>query len=147
MSNRTLTDEQRCEIVRYRMENARKTFKEVKIHRENGFYNTAVNRMYYACYYAATAMLISMGIEVKSHDGVRLNLGKHVVITGLLSSEQGRFYSRLFSKRSTGDYDDFVNHTLATVDDLLPQAERFINTLLTQLEDWLEKHSPQQNTP
>ena len=29
-------------------------------------------------------MLISMGIEVKSHDGVRLNLGKHVVMQGLL---------------------------------------------------------------
>lgn len=137
MSNRTLTDEQRREIVRYRMENALKMLSEVESHRENGFYNTAVNRMYYACYYAATAKLISMGIEVKSHDGVRLNLGKHVVMPGLLPTELGRFYSRLFSKRSTGDYDDFVNHTLATVDELLPQARLFINTLISQLEEWL----------
>ena len=55
MSNRTLTDEQRRDIVRYRMESAQKMLSEVESHRENGFYNTAVNRMYYACYYAATA--------------------------------------------------------------------------------------------
>ena len=85
MSNRTLTDEQRRDIVRYRIESAQKMLSEVESHRENGFYNTAVNRMYYACYYAATAKFISMGIEVKSHDGVRLNLGKHVVMAGHLS--------------------------------------------------------------
>lgn len=137
MSNRTLTEEQRRDIVRYRMDNARKMLEEVKSHRSNGFYNTAVNRMYYACYYAATAMLISMGIEVKSHDGVRLNLGRHIVLEGRLSPELGRFYSRLFSKRSTGDYDDFINHTLTTVDELLPQACLFVNTLGEQLDDWL----------
>lgn len=137
MSNQMLTDEQRRDIVRYRIENAQKTLSEVESHRENGFYNTAVNRMYYACYYAATAMLISMCIEVKSHDGVRLNLGKHVVMEGHLSPELGRFYSRLFSKRSTGDYDDFINHTLETVDELLPQARKFIETLISQLNEWL----------
>lgn len=135
MSKRTLTDDQRRDIVHYRIENAQKMLFEVESHRENGFYNTAINRMYYACYYAATAMLVSLGVEVKSHDGVRLNLGKHVVMQGLLSPELGRFYSRLFSKHSTGDYDDFVNHTLETVDELLPQARLFVETLVSQLKE------------
>ena len=139
MSDVTLTEEQRRDIVRYRMESARKMLEEVESHRQNGFYNMAVNRMYYACYYAATAMLISLGINVKSHDGVRLKLGKEIVMEGRLSPELGRFYSRLFSKRSTGDYDDFVNHTLTTVDELLPQAQLFINTLLAQLKHWLKE--------
>jgi len=66
----TLTKEQRIAIVQYRMENANNTLKEVESHIQNGFYNTAVNRMYYACYYAASAMLIAKGVETKSHDGV-----------------------------------------------------------------------------
>ena len=41
--------------------------------------------------------------------------------------------------RSTGDYDDFINHTLDTVDELLPQARQFIGTLISQLEEWLRK--------
>ncbi|MBQ8969440.1 MAG: HEPN domain-containing protein [Bacteroidaceae bacterium] len=62
---KTLTDEQRISIVRYRIENAQKTLAEVASHRDNGFYNTAVNRMYYACYYAASAILIANAIETK----------------------------------------------------------------------------------
>ena len=52
-----LNDRERIEVVRYRIENAYRTIDEVQSHIENGFYNTAVNRMYYACYYAASAIL------------------------------------------------------------------------------------------
>ena len=118
-----LTDEQRVDIVKYRLENAFNTLSEVESHRKNGFYNTAVNRMYYACYYAARAILTAYHIEAKSHEGVRQQLGLNFVLMGKISEEQGRFYSRLFSKRTTGDYDDFINHTLETVDELYPQAQ------------------------
>ncbi|WP_028904406.1 HEPN domain-containing protein [Prevotella sp. P6B4] len=135
--NKTLTEKQRISIVRYRMENAESTFAEVETHRANGFYNTAVNRLYYACYYAATAILIANGIEVKSHDGVRMNLGKYIVQEGILSPELGRYFSRLFSKRSTGDYDDFFNHSAETVDELMPDAKLFIQTIKDWTDKWL----------
>ena len=106
-----LTNEQRIDIVKYRLENALDTLEEVKSHRQKGFYNTAVNRMYYACYYAARVFLTAHHIEAKTHEGVRQQLGLNFVLTGKISQEQGRFYSRLFSKRTTGDYDDFINPT------------------------------------
>ena len=134
---KTLTDEQRVTIVLYRMENARKTLEEVPVHRENGFYNTAINRMYYACYYAANALLVAHGIEAKSHDGVRQQLGKQFVLTGLLSSDLGKFYSRLFAKRTTADYEDFINHTAETVDEMFPEAQLFICTLGNLVDAWL----------
>jgi uncharacterized protein (UPF0332 family) len=112
---------------------------EVETHRANGFYNTAVNRLYYACYYAAVAILIANGIEVKSHDGVRMNLGKYIVQGGMLTPELGRYFSRLFSKRSTGDYDDFFNHTVETVDELMPDAKLFIQTIKDWIANWLTK--------
>lgn len=134
---KTLTEEQRRDIVQYRMESAHSTLEEVESHRQNGFYNTAVNRMYYACYYAATALLIADGITVKSHDGVRQKFGMHIILTGRMPTSMGRFYSRLFSKRSTGDYDDFVNHTIETVDELLPQARLFIETAQRLTDLWM----------
>lgn len=139
-----LTDEQRADIVKYRIENARNTLVEVKSHRDNGFYNTAVNRMYYACYYAARAILTAYCIEAKSHEGVRQQLGLNFVLTGKISQEQGRFYSRLFSKRTTGDYDDFINHTLETVDELYPLAQAFVNTIAELLSVWFEEQSQNQ---
>ena len=137
--NKTLTQKQRISIVRYRIESAENTLAEVETHRTNGFYNTAVNRLYYACYYAATAILIANGIEVKSHDGVRMNLGKYIVQEGILTPELGRYFSRLFSKRSTGDYDDFFNHSIETVDELMPDAKLFIQTIKDWIELWLKE--------
>lgn len=139
-----LTEEQRADIVKYRLENAFNTLSEVESHRENGFYNTAVNRLYYACYYAARAILTAYHIETKSHEGVRQQLGLNFVLTGKISEEQGRFYSRLFSKRTTGDYDDFINHTLETVDELYPQAQAFVNTIADLLRVWFEEQSQNQ---
>lgn len=138
---RTLTLEERINIVKYRMQNAHDTIDEVRVHNEHGFYNTAVNRIYYACYYAASALLIAHGIEVKSHDGVRQKIGQHFVRNGLLAAEQGRFYSRAFSKRSTGDYEDFITHTAATVEDLLPDAELLIDTIQSLIDKWLTENT------
>ena len=76
---KTLSLEDRISIVQYRMQNAHDTLNEVAVHKEHGFYNTAVNRIYYACYYAASALLIANGIEVKSHDGVRQKIGQQAI--------------------------------------------------------------------
>ncbi len=124
-----MTDKERAEIVAYRMENASNTLKEVMDHCENGYYNTAVNRLYYACYYATSALLVANGIITKSHNGVRQQLGKEFVLTGKLSPEMGRFYSYAFSKRSAGDYEDFINHTEDTVREMYPKALEFIDAI------------------
>lgn len=134
---KTLSLEDRISIVEYRMQNAHDTLNEVMVHKEHGFYNTAVNRVYYACYYAASALLIANGVEVKSHDGVRQKIGQHFVLNGLLSPEMGRFYSRAFTKRSTGDYEDFITHDAHTVDGLLPDAIAFVDTIQGLVKQWL----------
>ncbi len=132
-----LTEQNRIDIVRYRIENANQTLAEVETHKANGYYNTAVNRMYYACYYAASALLIAYGIETKSHDGVRQQLGKQMVLTGKLPTELGKFYSQLFSKRTAADYEDFICQDLETVEELLPTAQLFVKTIEQMTNDWL----------
>ena len=54
-----MNDLDRNEIVKYRISKAQETFREVEKHIENELWNTAINRLYYACYYAVTALLIS----------------------------------------------------------------------------------------
>ena len=66
-----------------------------------------------------------------------MNLGKHIVQEDILSPELGRFFSRLFSKRSTGDYDDFFNHNIETVDELMPDAKLFVQTIKEWTDKWL----------
>ncbi len=133
-----MTNDERKDIVLYRLENARTTLAEVQSHIENGFYNTAVNRMYYACYYAVSALLVANGIQVKSHEGVRQQLGLHFVLTGKIPKEQGQFYSILFSKRTAGDYEDFLTHNKETADSLYPHCEEFISQISLLVDECLK---------
>ena len=66
-----------------------------------------------------------------------MNLGKNIVQEGILTPEQGRYFSRLFSKRSTGDYDDFFNHNIETVDELMPDAKLFVQSVKNWIDNWL----------
>ena len=134
-----MTNEERKDIVIYRMDNAISTLSEIKEHISNGFYNTAVNRMYYACFYAVSALLIAHQIEVKSHDGTRQKFGQHFVLTGIVPKEAGKFYRMIFEKRSAGDYEDFITHDLKTAETLYPETKLFINRIKELIDSWLAK--------
>lgn len=117
-----LTDQERIDIVRYRIDNAQSTLAEVNVHIQNRFYNTAVNRMYYACYYAASALLIANGVTTKSHDGVKQMFGLHFIKTGVLPRHLSSIYSTLFKRRLSGDYDDMFDNTLESVTEIYPKS-------------------------
>ena len=58
-----MNKQERTELVKYRIAKARETFDEVKLHIENELWETAINRLYYACYYAVIALLIDKEIQ------------------------------------------------------------------------------------
>ncbi len=124
-----LTSENREAIVSYRMERAYETLKEADYNTAGGYYNASVNRLYYACYYAASALLLNHEIEAHTHNGVKTQLSMHFVRTGQLSIEHGATFSLLFEKRQAGDYSDFAYCDLALVNMLRPRAEAFVNAI------------------
>lgn len=107
-------------IVAYRKEKAYATLKEVDDMVATSHWNLAIQRMYYACFYMASALLVSKGLNVHTHNGVIGQLGLHFVSKGLLTKEEGRLYSRLLQNRITGDYNDFFDFTS---EDVLPFLE------------------------
>ena len=50
-----LTEQERFDLMIYRLQRAHETMKEALVMSRESFYNAAVNRLYYACYYAAIA--------------------------------------------------------------------------------------------
>jgi uncharacterized protein (UPF0332 family) len=136
--NTILTDENLEALSHYRQERAHETLAEIPYLRTQGYYNTAVNRLYYACYYAAVALLARHHITSSTHAGVKTMLGLHFVSKGLISKESGRAFSNLFDSRQRGDYDEFVYSTLEEVDELYPKAQRFIAEV-----DALLEHNPE----
>jgi uncharacterized protein (UPF0332 family) len=122
------------DLIKYRTSRALETLKEAKIMVDNGFWNAAVNRIYYSCYYAVSALLLIKSIETGSHKGIRQMFGLHFVQMGLVSKEDGRFFSDLYDRRQTGDYDDFVNYDDITVKQLLSHADKFVKRMIKLIE-------------
>jgi len=119
----------------YRIQKAKDTIVEVEIHIQNEFWNTAINRMYYACFYAVSALLVKHGIETSSHKGIRQLFGKMFVKTGKFDKNLAKHYTDLFEKRHKGDYNDFFDFDKETVIRLLPISKEFIRVI----EDLINK--------
>ena len=125
----TLNITERNEIVKYRLERANRTLREAIGSAEQCFWHTTANRLYYACFYAVSALLIKNGYTAHTHNGTFSMFGKHFVSAGLINVEQNKFYRRVLELRQIGDYDDFVEYS---ADDILPiiePAKIFIATI------------------
>ena len=55
--------------------------------------------------------------------------GLHFIKTGVIDQELGKFYSSLFNKRQTGDYEDFLDHNQEDVEALVEPARSLIYTV------------------
>jgi len=96
--------------------------------------NACVNRLYYACFYAVSALLLAEGKSSSKHSGIRALFNKEWVKTGRVSSEYGRFYRRLYDSRQKGDYGDFVQFEDADVTSWLQEAREFVAAVTTLTE-------------
>ena len=121
-----LTDEERKAIVVYRLEKSNNAMVEAKDCASLGHWNLAANRLYYAAYYASSALLISAGYAAKTHDGTIGMIGQHYVRTGVLANEDGSLLARLQNMRHTGDYDDFLDWTKEDVEPYIAKTEAFV---------------------
>ncbi len=130
----SLSEEERYALVCYRIEKARTTLEQVKNIVSTGYWDMIANRLYYAAYYAVSALLLQSGYSVQTHHGIIQMLGLHFIKTGIIDKEFGSLYGQLFSLRQTGDYGDTFGLTERQVLPLLPQTEKFIKDIASLIE-------------
>lgn len=113
-----MTFEERNEYIRYRIETAYKTVEAAKLLAKNGFWNSAVNRLYYAVFYAVSALLVSKEIFVSSHSGVKNQFSLNFIKSGVLDKKYGTLLAQLYDWRQKGDYDNLFDYDAASVEPL-----------------------------
>jgi uncharacterized protein (UPF0332 family) len=91
--------------------------------------STVQNRIYYSVFYAAQAALISKGIDVGSHQGVKVKIGEELVKNDLLDKKWGRFFSQQQTYREQADYQIDVDISRSDLDSYLDDADRFIQEM------------------
>ena len=71
---------------------------------ESDHTHTFVSRLYYACFYATSAVLLAKGLSATRHSAIRVLFHQHIVKPGLLSISQGQIYDKFFDSRQKGDF-------------------------------------------
>ena len=137
-----LSEENRKDIVTYRIERAFAALEQAKGNLQMGYLEITANRLYYAAYYAASALLIANEIRVKSHEGCIGQFNLHFVKTGQVPVEMGKLFSTLFDMRLTGDYSDRFDLTEGDVVPNIQPTEDFIIKVSRLAKEKLESLKP-----
>ncbi len=119
-------NEEQEKVVEHRLKKAHETLISAKLLLDADQRISAVNRLYYACFYAVTALLETRGLASSKHSGILSLFNKHFVKSGTIRSESGTFYKHLYHKRHEGDYTDFAEFTHERVSEMYASAASFI---------------------
>jgi uncharacterized protein (UPF0332 family) len=118
------------------IEKARRYLRSTELLIQDGDYDSAVSRAYYAMFYASEAALLKKEMTFSSHKAVISAFGQYFVKTGIFDKRMGRDLNVIFDERQLGDYEfnfsiseDDARHALGT-------AQEFVNQVII----WLEKN-------
>ena len=120
-------------LVAYWMEKAYESLAAGRSEYESGRLTTAVRNLYYASFYALTALLLKEDRSFKKHTGVKAALHKDLIREGIVEPEWGKFYSRIFDSRHEGDYQPLRIFQAEEVNSYLEQCAGFIARMETLL--------------
>ena len=116
-------------IIVYRIEKSRQTMVEAHDCANLLHWSLAANRLYYALFHMASALLLDKGISFKSHAGAIRAIGLHFVSNGLLTKEEGTLIAKLQGMRNSGDYDDLFDWTETQVVPLFEPTQALLDKM------------------
>lgn len=91
-------------LIRYRLKQPDESLAAAKMLLEEGLLNSAVNRAYYAMFYAVLALLALQKKETSKHSSAISLFDKDYVKTGVFPKELSRWLHNAFDLRQRSDY-------------------------------------------
>lgn len=133
-----MLDKRQEDLASYRMHTAEETLTVARECYENNHYKDAINRSYYAAFYAARAVLAIEGTDFKRHKDVIAYFNRNYIATEKISKELGRKLARLQQKREQSDYDDFYIASQSEAQKQLESAELIIEGIKCYLREYIQ---------
>ena len=110
-----------------------------KIQLEDGDFDFAVSRTYYAMFYIASALLNEKDLHFNKHGGVHAAFAQHFVKTGEFAPKYQQWLVTTFSQRIVGDYGVEADFIKEDVQEIINQAREFLQVA----QDYLKKQKPE----
>jgi uncharacterized protein (UPF0332 family) len=115
------------EAISLKLKKADALMSEIPVLLQNQFYDTAINRIYYSCFHATKALLLTKDLTPKTHSGVVSFLHQHFVQPGLFDEKQASFFSKIMQERNEDDYSDFLIKSFDSVKDFIEPAKSYLD--------------------
>jgi uncharacterized protein len=116
----------KAEAVRYWWDKALESLTVARRELSAGAYAFAINRAYYALFYAVSALFLEEGRRFGKYSGVRAAFNRDIVKPGRMSREHSDLYNQLFRDRQEGDYIEFTKFDAQYVQEKLDACEEFL---------------------
>ena len=114
-------------LINYRLEQALEALKDAELLLDEGRYRAAANRMYYACFYAVVAALLTRRLQYSKNAAVIAFFDKEFILTGLLPKEYSRTLHQAFNERQQDDYMPFVEMDADQIKSLFVDVQTLVN--------------------
>jgi uncharacterized protein (UPF0332 family) len=120
----------KADYINYRLNKAQESFNDAKLLASNQSWNSCINRLYYACYYAVSALLLKNNVTTQTHAGLKTQFNLLFIKNEILPKDYGRLYSDLMDWRQKGDYGDMYDFNRDSVEPLLIPVEEFLKEIV-----------------
>lgn len=125
--------EQLEDLLGYRMEQAHETLREAELLLNESALRGAVNRAYYAMFYALLALLATKQLGTSKHSGALAFFDREFVKTGVFPRELSRSLHLAFDRRQRHDYGEMAPVDRQIAEGTLADAKTFVANIESYL--------------
>ena len=123
------------ELSRHRLQQAEESLAEMDMLKNAGYIRGAINRAYYAMFYAIQAMMVQKKAKVSKHSGTISFFDREFVKTGIIDKSFSKWLHRLFDLRQDADYGDMFEPTREQCEQAADQAKEFVTRIRSYLDE------------
>jgi uncharacterized protein (UPF0332 family) len=123
------------EAIAVYIDGARDALSSAQYNLDGEFYGVAVNRAYYAFFYAATALLLTLDMTRSKHTGVLAAFREQFVKSGAFPLKDSRAYGEAFELRNVTDYEMLGKADSMHAHDAVQSADRFVERCVRYLRE------------
>lgn len=125
----SLSNEERSQLIKYRLNEAKETIEDVQLLLENDRLRAAVNRIYYGMFYSLLALGLVYEFETSKHRQLLGWFNRNFIHEGLIDPKFGKIINKSSNRRTQGDYDSFVEFEKDVIFEMYEEMKEFVSEI------------------
>jgi uncharacterized protein (UPF0332 family) len=130
-----VNEENKKANIREELDRASESIRAAHLLFEHGFVRDAISKIYYSLLYSIRAVLLTEGLEPKSHEGALRLFGLHFVKPGAFEAKDSHIFSKLMKFREEADYNPSYSFAPEDFTEFKSEAEGMIQRITYYLKN------------